>query len=55
MNKEILVKVYQAEEGRNLDNRHPYPYLQLQVRWDRDTKQPVSYTWHGAHRNYHRW
>jgi len=55
MNKEVLVKTYNAEEGRNFDNRHPYPYLQVQVRWDRDTKKPVNYTWHGAHRNYHRW
>lgn len=31
-NKEIFIKLYQKQEGRDLDNAHPYPYLSLQLR-----------------------
>jgi hypothetical protein len=54
-NKEIFIKLYAKHEGRNFDNRHPYPYLSIQVRYDRDTKERVIYTWDKAHRNYMRW
>ena len=26
-NKEIFIKLYRKSEGRDGDNRHPYPYL----------------------------
>jgi len=51
-NKEIFVKLFKADEGRNFDNRHPYPYISIQVRWDRDRNERVSYTWKKAHRNF---
>ena len=40
-NKEILIKLYQKDEGRDLDNRHPHPYISIQVRYDRDRGEPV--------------
>ncbi len=45
-NKEIFIKLYQATEGRDLDNSHPYPYIAIQVRWDRDRNQryPIAGT-----------
>lgn len=55
MNKEIFIKLFEKKEGRNFDNRHPYPYLSIQVRHDRDTDEKVIYTWDKAHRNYRRW
>jgi hypothetical protein len=42
-NKEIFVKLYSATEGRDIDNQHPYPYLSIQVRYDRERDQKVSY------------
>ena len=54
-NKEVFIKLFRKEEGRNLDNRHPYSYLSIQVRWDQKTKSRVSYNWNIAHRQYHRW
>ena len=33
-NKEIFIKLYQKNEGRDEDNRHPFPYLSVQVRFD---------------------
>lgn len=45
MNREIFVKWYQEKEGRNLENSHPYPYWQIQVRWDRDRRERVLYDW----------
>ena len=54
-NKEIFVKIYDKNEGRNFDNRHPYPYLSIQVRYDRETKEKVMYSWDKANRNYRRW
>lgn len=54
-NKEIFIKLYEKKEGRNFDNRHPYPYLSIQVRHDRDTNEKVIYTWDKAFHNYRRW
>lgn len=54
-NKEIFVKVFKKTEGRNFDNRHPYPYISIQVRWDRDTNEKVTYSWDKAFRNFHRY
>lgn len=53
-NKEILIKLYQKNEGRDLDNRHPYPYLCLQVRFDRDTNETVTGSWQKAFNGYRR-
>ncbi len=47
-NKEVLVKVYLPNEGRNLDNRHPFPYLDIQVRFDRELNKPVACLWQDA-------
>ena len=47
-NEEIFIKLYQADEGRNLDNTHPYPYLSIQVRLDFEKSEKVQYTWKGG-------
>jgi hypothetical protein len=52
MNKEILIKIYQKQEGRDADNRHPHPYLSIQVRYDRDAKEKVVYDWAKANKGY---
>lgn len=54
MNKEIFLKLLQKHEGRDLDNRHPHPYLSIQVRYDRDSKERVVYNWAKANQNYPR-
>lgn len=54
-NKEIFVKLFQKAEGRDLDNRHPYPYICIQVRYDWDLQENVTYSWDKAFRNFHRW
>ena len=51
-NKEIFIKLFKETEGRDLDNQHPYPYLSLQVRYDRDQKEKVIYTWEKAFKGY---
>ena len=48
-NKEIFIKLYLEDEGRDWDNRHPFPYIGVQVRYDRDREHRVSYTWDQAH------
>ncbi len=53
-NKEVFVKLYQRDEGRDLDNRHPYAYVSVQVRYDWDKKERVQYSWKEA-RNYMRY
>jgi hypothetical protein len=53
-NKEILIKLFKDHEGRDLDNQHSYPYISLQVRYDRDQKERVVYTWERAFKGYHR-
>lgn len=54
-NKEVFIKLFTKEEGRNYDNRHPYPYISIQVRYDRERDERVIYTWDKAYRGYHRW
>lgn len=54
MNKEICIKLYQKNEGRDADNRHPHPYLSVQVRYDREGKERVVYNWAKAHQGYPR-
>lgn len=54
-NKEIFIKLVKKHEGRDCDNRHPYPYISIQVRYDWDRNEQVSYTWDKAFRNFHRW
>lgn len=51
-NKEIFVKLYKESEGRDFNNRHPYPYICIQVLYDRAAKQKVNYTWDKAYRGY---
>jgi hypothetical protein len=53
-NKEIFIKVQGAYEGRNADNRHPYPYITLQVRYDRTAQEKVVYDWKKANLGYPR-
>lgn len=54
MNKEIFIKLFQKTEGRDVDNRHPHPYLSIQVRYDRDGKERVVYDWAKANQGYPR-
>lgn len=51
-NKEVFVKLFKANEGRDMDNRHPYPYLAIQVRYDPEKNTRVLYNWNEAHKNY---
>lgn len=50
-NHEVFIKIYKPHEGRDLDNRHPYPYLRIQVRYDRDSKEKVTFNWGEAEKN----
>ncbi len=51
-NKEVFLKLFKPEEGRNFDNRHPYPYIAIQVRYDEELQKRVFYNWDQAYRNY---
>lgn len=53
-NKDILIQLFQKDEGRDLDNRHPHPYVSIQVRYDREGKETVTYNWVKAHQGYPR-
>jgi hypothetical protein len=54
-NKEILIKLYRKAEGRDFDNRHPYPYLSIQVRHDREANEKVICSWQKAFNCYRRY
>ncbi len=54
MNKEIFIQLFLPHEGRDIDNSHPYPYISVQVRFDRDAKERVVYEWKKAHLGYPR-
>lgn len=54
-NKEILIKLYQKHEGRDFDNRHSYPYISIQVRFDREKNEKVVSSWQKAFYSYKRY
>lgn len=54
-NQEVLIKLYHKTEGRDFDNRHPYPYLSLQVRFDRELNEKVISSWEKGFHNYLRY
>ena len=51
-NKEILLRIHEKKEGRDYDNRHPYPYITIEVRYDRIKNEPVSFDWDKAIKGY---
>lgn len=51
-NTELFIKIFNKKEGRNFDNRHPYPYISIQVRYDFDLQEKVIYSWDKANHNY---
>lgn len=51
-NKEILIKLYQSNEGRDFDNRHPYPYVSIEVLWDKNSKQMINFSLDKANKGY---
>lgn len=55
MNKEVFIKLFLVSEGRNFDNRHPYPYISLQVRYDPIKNERVVYSWNQAYKQYLRY
>jgi hypothetical protein len=54
-NKEIFIKLYKKNEGRDFDNKHPYPYISIQVRFDREAGEKVIYTWPKANNGFRRY
>ena len=54
-NKEIFIKLYKKDEGRDLDNRHRFPYISIQLKWDRDAGERVTYSWSKAFNGYLRY
>ena len=54
-NKEIMIKLYTKAEGRDFDNRHPYPYISIQVRFDRELNEKVISSWQTAFNGYRRY
>lgn len=51
-NKEIAITLYHRFEGRDLDNHHPYPYISIQVLYDKQQKRSVFFNSHQAHHMY---
>lgn len=54
-NKEVFIKLYKKNEGRDFDNRHPHPYISIQARYDYDLQERVNYSWDKAYHNFHRY
>jgi len=54
-NKEILIQLYQRKEGRDYDNQHEYPYICIQVRYDKEAKERVIYSWPKAFKEFRRY
>lgn len=54
-NKEVFVKLFKKDEGRDYDNSHRYPFISIQLKWDRDVDEPVTYSWSKAFNGYLRY
>lgn len=53
-NKEIFIKLFRENEGRDSDNAHGFPYISIQVRFDRDLNAKVTFE-EAQSRNYLRY
>jgi len=42
-NDELFIKLYLPGEGRDRDNQHSFPYIGIQVRFDKERKQKVRF------------
>jgi len=42
-NRELFIKLYKSHEGRDLDNNHKYPYVSIQMRYNRKGER-IRYT-----------
>ena len=51
-NKESLLRIHEKNEGRDFDNRHPYPYITIEVRFDSQKNEPVNFDWDKAIKGY---
>jgi len=51
-NKEILISVNQNTDFRDYDNRHPYPYITIELLFDRQKEKLVEYSWKQANNGY---
>ncbi len=51
-NDEVFVKIYQKDEGRDEDNAHGFPFIDIQVRYDNEKGEKVQYTWKGSQEYY---
>jgi len=54
-NREVVVRLYGKTEGRDFDNEHPYPYISIELLYDKEAKKRVHYTWHGSFNGYMRY
>lgn len=54
-NKEVSFKIYKKEEGRDFDNHHPYPYITIQVKYDKELNKKVICNFNEATKCYLRW
>lgn len=53
-NKEIVITCHKATERRNGDNQHSYPYLTIELKYDRHGRKPVHFSWHLGYNAFHR-
>jgi hypothetical protein len=53
-NREVTLSCYGSKERRNGDNLHPFPYLTIEVKYDRQTKRPVHFSWNQGYRDFYR-
>ncbi|MEX0962117.1 MAG: hypothetical protein WDZ28_04595 [Simkaniaceae bacterium] len=54
-NKEVRFSLFQKNQGRDFDNRHPYSYITIELLYDRSENKRVYYTWHRSFNGYLRW
>lgn len=54
-NHEILIKLIPKEQGRDLDHAHLYPYISIEVKYDREKKKNIEPTWKLTHESYYKW
>lgn len=51
-NKEVAITLFYAQEGRDFDNDHAYPYLSIQVLYDKENRRAVYFNWNQAYNGF---
>ena len=54
-NREVAIRVFGPDEGRDFDNRHEHAYISIELLYNREARKKVHYNWNTANQSLLYW